>query len=128
MARSSGVPRGATTRLETASSVSACGHSTQTRTRRRPFSSAAVLASPLARSTISPSTGRSGDVWVTDPQYAWFNDLTDTPPQLPCASYRCNPRSGAVLVVDDTIAHPNDMVQNFAWTGPELKECSWRVW
>lgn len=50
---------------------------------------------------------KTGEIWFTDPQYSWFNSLTDTPPQLPCASYRYNPKSGAVFVVDDTIAQPN---------------------
>ena len=39
--------------------------------------------------------------------YSWFNDLTDTPPQLPSASYRYNASSGAVIVVDDSIGQPN---------------------
>ncbi|KAI9928522.1 hypothetical protein ASPWEDRAFT_336980 [Aspergillus wentii DTO 134E9] len=50
---------------------------------------------------------KTGDVWFTDPQYSWFNALTDTPPQLPSASYRYNSTSGAVFVVDDTISQPN---------------------
>ncbi|PYH95869.1 lactonohydrolase [Aspergillus ellipticus CBS 707.79] len=53
---------------------------------------------------VHPTTG---DIWFTDPQYSWFNDLTDTPPQLPCASYRYNGSSGAVVVVDDSIGQPN---------------------
>ncbi|PKY04120.1 lactonohydrolase [Aspergillus campestris IBT 28561] len=50
---------------------------------------------------------KTGDIWFTDPQYSWFNDLTDTPPQLPSASYRFNASSGAVIVVDDSIGQPN---------------------
>ncbi|RAK93619.1 lactonohydrolase [Aspergillus costaricaensis CBS 115574] len=50
---------------------------------------------------------KTGDIWFTDPQYSWFNDITDTPPQLPCASYRYNTSSGAVVVVDDSIGQPN---------------------
>ena len=33
--------------------------------------------------------------------------LTDTAPQLPVASYRFTPESGATFVVDDTIIQPN---------------------
>ncbi|OJK02962.1 hypothetical protein ASPACDRAFT_76061 [Aspergillus aculeatus ATCC 16872] len=50
---------------------------------------------------------KTGDIWFTDPQYSWFNSLTDTPPQLPAASYRYNTSSGAVVVVDDSIGQPN---------------------
>ena len=49
----------------------------------------------------------SGAVWFTDPQYSWFNRLTDTPPQLKSASYRFDPKTGAVNMVDDTIMQPN---------------------
>lgn len=40
-------------------------------------------------------------------EYSWFNGLTDTPPQLPSASYRYNVTSGAVFLVDDTLRQPN---------------------
>ncbi|RMZ44632.1 lactonohydrolase [Aspergillus flavus] len=50
---------------------------------------------------------KTGDIWFTDPQYSWFNALTDTPPQLPSASYRYNASSGAVFVIDDSIGQPN---------------------
>ncbi|MCJ1369488.1 hypothetical protein MMC20_000699 [Loxospora ochrophaea] len=49
----------------------------------------------------------NGDVWFTDPTYAWFNQLTDTPPQLEPATYRFTPSTGAVSVVEDTIVQPN---------------------
>jgi sugar lactone lactonase YvrE len=39
--------------------------------------------------------------------YSWFNRLTDTPPQLPAASYRFDPATGAVTVIDDTLKQPN---------------------
>lgn len=48
-----------------------------------------------------------GDIWFTDPFYTWFNGLTDEPPQLPVASYRFNPKTGAVNVIEDTIKEPN---------------------
>ncbi|KAJ9273499.1 hypothetical protein DTO212C5_573 [Paecilomyces variotii] len=50
---------------------------------------------------------KTGDIYFTDPQYSWFNSLTDTPPQLPCASYRYNQTSGAVFLIDDTLSQPN---------------------
>jgi sugar lactone lactonase YvrE len=56
--------------------------------------------------------GKTGDIWFTDPQYSWFNKLTDTPPQLPSATYRYNPKSGAVFVVDDTLSQPNGIAFN----------------
>jgi len=48
-----------------------------------------------------------GDVWFTDPQYSWFNALTDTAPQLETASYRFRPATGAVNIIDDSIIQPN---------------------
>ncbi|KAF2150540.1 calcium-dependent phosphotriesterase [Myriangium duriaei CBS 260.36] len=48
-----------------------------------------------------------GHVWFTDPQYSWFNRLTDTPPQLASASYRFDPATGETVVVDDTLVQPN---------------------
>jgi sugar lactone lactonase YvrE len=50
---------------------------------------------------------KTGAVWFTDPMYSWFNRLTDTPPQLPAASYRFDPATGAVTVIDDTLKQPN---------------------
>ncbi|KAL8802678.1 MAG: hypothetical protein Q9182_003636 [Xanthomendoza sp. 2 TL-2023] len=49
----------------------------------------------------------NGDVWFTDPNYSWFNKLTDTPPQLPTATYRFRPSTGAVTAVEDTLQQPN---------------------
>ncbi|KMK61210.1 lactonohydrolase [Aspergillus fumigatus Z5] len=56
--------------------------------------------------------GKTGDIWFTDPQYSWFNKLTDTPPQLPSATYRYNPKFGAVFVVDDSLSQPNGIAFN----------------
>lgn len=53
---------------------------------------------------VHPETGH---IFFTDPDYSWFNSLTDTPPQLPTASYRFDPVSGATFVIDDTIQQPN---------------------
>ncbi|KAL1856060.1 hypothetical protein Plec18170_003928 [Paecilomyces lecythidis] len=50
---------------------------------------------------------KTGDIYFTDPQYSWFNSLTDTPPQLPSASYRYNRTTGAVFLIDDTLSQPN---------------------
>ncbi|KAE8147257.1 hypothetical protein BDV25DRAFT_36282 [Aspergillus avenaceus] len=58
---------------------------------------------------VHPSTG---DIWFTDPQYSWFNGLTDTAPQLPSASYRYNVSSGAIFVIDDSIGQPNGIAFN----------------
>ena len=49
----------------------------------------------------------NGAIWFTDPQYSWFNRLTDTPPQLQSASYRFDPKTGATVMVDNTIVQPN---------------------
>lgn len=54
--------------------------------------------------TVHPKTR---DLFFTDPDYSWFNALTDTPPQLPTASYRYNATSGAVFLIDDSIKQPN---------------------
>lgn len=47
------------------------------------------------------------EIFFTDPQYSWFNGLSDTAPQLPTASYRFNPDTGATVLIDDTIVQPN---------------------
>ncbi|KEF56107.1 gluconolactonase [Exophiala aquamarina CBS 119918] len=49
----------------------------------------------------------SGEIFFTDPDYPWFNGRSDTAPQLPTASYRFNPKTGAVVVIDDTLEQPN---------------------
>jgi sugar lactone lactonase YvrE len=49
----------------------------------------------------------NGDIWFTDPQYSWFNALTDTAPQLETATYRFTPSTGTVSIVDDSIIQPN---------------------
>lgn len=54
--------------------------------------------------TVHPTTR---DIFFTDPDYSWFNGLTDTAPQLPAASYRFNPDTGAVFLIDDTLQQPN---------------------
>ncbi|BCR86996.1 SMP-30/gluconolactonase/LRE family protein [Aspergillus chevalieri] len=58
---------------------------------------------------VHPNTG---DIWFTDPDYSWWNSLTDTAPQLPTASYRYNATSGAVFVVEDSITQPNGIAFN----------------
>ena len=58
----------------------------------------------------------TGDVWFTDPQYSWFNKLTDTFPQLESATYRFRPSTGAVNVVEDTLLQPNGIA-----ISPDLK-------
>ncbi|KAJ9638179.1 hypothetical protein H2204_004490 [Knufia peltigerae] len=47
------------------------------------------------------------DIFFTDPDYSYFNALTDTAPQLPAASYRFDPATGAVFLIDDTLMQPN---------------------
>jgi sugar lactone lactonase YvrE len=47
------------------------------------------------------------DIFFTDPQYSWFNALTDTAPQLGTASYRFDPETGATFLIDDTMQQPN---------------------
>jgi hypothetical protein len=54
--------------------------------------------------TVHPKTR---DIFFTDPDYSWFNALSDTAPQLPTASYRFSPDTGATFLIDDTLAQPN---------------------
>ena len=49
------------------------------------------------------------EIFFTDPYYSYFNGLTDTAPQLPAATYRFNPKTGAVVLIDDTLAAPNGL-------------------
>lgn len=53
---------------------------------------------------IHPVTGQ---IFFTDPDYSWFNKLTDTPPQLPTASYRFDPNTGATYLIDMSLLQPN---------------------
>ncbi|KAI4210552.1 MAG: hypothetical protein LQ351_006619 [Letrouitia transgressa] len=50
---------------------------------------------------------RNGHVWFTDPDYGWFSGLTDTAPQQSPATYRFNPNTGALNVVEQTLELPN---------------------
>lgn len=49
----------------------------------------------------------SGDIFFTSPEFSWSQYLTDTPPNMPPATWRFNPSTGAVFVVDDTLSQPN---------------------
>ena len=49
----------------------------------------------------------TGQIFFTDPDYSWFNKLTDTPPQLPTASYRFDPSTGATYLIDMSLLQPN---------------------
>jgi sugar lactone lactonase YvrE len=50
----------------------------------------------------------SREIFFTDPYYSYYNGLTDyAQPQLPAASYRFNPDTGAVVLIDDTLKEPN---------------------
>ncbi|KAF2101086.1 calcium-dependent phosphotriesterase [Rhizodiscina lignyota] len=53
-----------------------------------------------------------GDIWFTDPYYAWFNKLTDEAPQLPSATWRFRPSTGAASIVEDTLFLPNGITQS----------------
>lgn len=54
----------------------------------------------------------TGFIYFTDPYYSWYNQLTDTPPQLPTASYRFDPSTGATFLIDDTLQQPNGIAIN----------------
>ena len=49
----------------------------------------------------------SREIFFTDPLYSYYNGLTDTAPQLPVASYRFNPDTGACIIIEDTLQQPN---------------------
>ena len=49
----------------------------------------------------------NGDIWFTDPDYSWYNKNTDTSPQLPTATYRFRPSTGATYIVDISLNQPN---------------------
>lgn len=49
----------------------------------------------------------SREIFFTDPYYSAFNGLVDTSPQLPAASYRFNPETGATVLIDDSLQQPN---------------------
>ncbi|KXT13683.1 hypothetical protein AC579_8107 [Pseudocercospora musae] len=50
---------------------------------------------------------KDGSVWFTDPLYSWWQRLVDTPPQLRAATYRFDPKTGEVRVVEDSLGQPN---------------------
>ncbi|KAL1599692.1 hypothetical protein SLS60_007495 [Paraconiothyrium brasiliense] len=58
---------------------------------------------------VHPTTGY---IYFTDPYYSWYNALTDTAPQLPTASYRFDPVTGATFLIDDTLVQPNGIALN----------------
>ncbi|KAL8729328.1 MAG: hypothetical protein Q9166_004825 [cf. Caloplaca sp. 2 TL-2023] len=49
----------------------------------------------------------NGHIWFTDPTYGWFSGLTDTAPQQSAATYRFNPLTGALNVVEQSLSLPN---------------------
>lgn len=49
----------------------------------------------------------SGDIFFTDPDFSWYQELTDRAPLLPTATYRFNPATGVVYLVDETLVQPN---------------------
>ncbi|KAI9779170.1 MAG: hypothetical protein M1839_007705 [Geoglossum umbratile] len=53
---------------------------------------------------------KHGNIWFTDPMYSWFAGLTDTAPQMAAATYRFNPNTGAVNIVEDSLAQPNGII------------------
>ncbi|RFU35497.1 hypothetical protein B7463_g859, partial [Scytalidium lignicola] len=68
--------------------------------------------------TVHPVTG---DIWFTDPFYGYLNNETDTPPQLPVASWRFVPETGAVYLADSTLTLPNGIA--FSPDGRSLYIC-----
>lgn len=50
---------------------------------------------------------QSRQIFFTDPTYGWYSKLSDTAPELPTASYRFDPATGAVFMIDDTVSAPN---------------------
>ncbi|KAH0541567.1 hypothetical protein FGG08_003979 [Glutinoglossum americanum] len=50
---------------------------------------------------------RSGNIWFTDPFYSWFQAIDDTAPQMATGTYHFNPSTGAVRIVEDSLAQPN---------------------
>lgn len=59
-----------------------------------------------------------GDVFFTDPDYSWFNALTDTAPSLETASYRFTPSTGVVSMIDNTMVQPNGIAISPAHPDP----------
>ncbi|KAJ4366786.1 hypothetical protein N0V83_007311 [Neocucurbitaria cava] len=51
----------------------------------------------------------TGDIFFTDPYYPWTNARSDTAPQIPAATYRFVPETGALFLVDDTLEQPNGL-------------------
>ncbi|RFU27733.1 hypothetical protein B7463_g8599, partial [Scytalidium lignicola] len=49
----------------------------------------------------------SGVIFFTDPDYSWFQGLDNTAPMLEAASYRFDPNTGSVVIIDDSMDQPN---------------------
>lgn len=49
----------------------------------------------------------TGDIFFTDPDFSYYQELTDRAPVLPTATYRFNPSTGALALVDETLVQPN---------------------
>lgn len=50
---------------------------------------------------------QSKQIYFTDPTYGWYGKISNVAPQLPVASYRFDPATGAVFMIDDTMSEPN---------------------
>ncbi|KAL5357222.1 hypothetical protein BJX96DRAFT_172339 [Aspergillus floccosus] len=49
----------------------------------------------------------SGNIWFTDNFYSWADHTDVVAPQLGTATYRFNPETGQVTIVEDTLVQPN---------------------
>ncbi|KAL6244855.1 hypothetical protein RBB50_008383 [Rhinocladiella similis] len=56
--------------------------------------------------TVHPQPGQ---ILFTDPTYTWYSELSNRPPSLHSASYRFDPATGAVFMIDDTMTMPNEI-------------------
>ncbi|KAK2780606.1 hypothetical protein FQN52_002137 [Onygenales sp. PD_12] len=48
-----------------------------------------------------------GIIWFTDPQYSWPDQTSTVAPQIGTATYRFDPATGLVQVVEDSLVQPN---------------------
>jgi hypothetical protein len=83
--------------------------------------SKSILTSKLSGSPIHVSIPKQPQKEKSNSllEYSWFNALTDTAPQLETASYRFRPSTGAVSLIDNSVAQPNGIA-----ISPRLANCS----
>lgn len=50
---------------------------------------------------------RDGEIDLIALDYSWYTGIADTAPQLPTATWRFDPKTGAVYMIDEELHQPD---------------------